>query len=127
MDIAITLPKSLWDKIVSGEKSIELRKNQPYHFDIDFDRVYVVLKGSSDIVGYFNIAEFVATSPSCLMTSQNWLRKIAVSQDWISHYIEGASLVHLWFIGKVFQYKEPLSRPFTMKLSNNPQSYIYLK
>lgn len=127
MDIAITLPKSLWDKIVSGEKSIELRKNRPYHYDIDFDRVYIVLKGSNDIVGYFIIADFVATSPACLMTSPNWLKQIAVSQEWISHYIEGATLVWLWYIGKVVQYKEPLSRPFTMKLKNNPQSYIYLK
>lgn len=127
MDIAITLTKSLWKKIVSGEKTIELRKTRPYHFDIDFDRVYVVLKGSSDIVGYFYINGFIATTPSILMTSQNWLRKIAVSQDWLSNYIEGVSLVLLWFIGKVVQYKEPLSRPFTMKLSNNPQSYIYLK
>lgn len=127
MDIAITLPKSLWDKIVSGEKSIELRKTRPYHFDIDFDRVYVVLKGSSDIVGYFNITEFVATTTSCLMTNHNWLRKIAVSQDWISNYVEGADFVRLWFIGKVVQFKVPLSRTFTMKLKNNPQSYIYLK
>lgn len=127
MDIAITLPKSLWDKIVSGEKSIELRKTRPYHFDIDFDRVYVVIKGSNDIVGYFNITDFMGTSPSCLMTCHNWLRKIAVAQDWISNYIEGATSVHLWFIGKVFQFQKPLYRPFTLKLSNNPQGFIYLK
>lgn len=127
MDIAITLPKSLWDKIVSGEKSIELRKSKPIDYLLDFDRVYVVIKGSTDIVGYFYITDFVAISPSCLMTSPNWLRKIAVSLDWIFPYIEGATLVYLWLIGKVVQYKEPLARSFTMKLSNNPQSYIYLK
>ena len=127
MDIAITLPKSLWDKIVSGEKSIELRKSKPIDYLLDFDRVYVVIKGSTDIVGYFYITDFVATSPSCLMTLHNALTKIAVSQDWISHYIEGETLVYLWYIGKVFQYSEPLYRPFTLKLSNNPQSYIYLK
>lgn len=127
MDIAITLPKSLWDKIVSGEKKIELRKNRPSSYHIIRDRVYVVIKGSNIVVGYFIIADFVATSPACLMTSPNWLKQIAVSQDWISHYIEGATLVWLWYIGNVFQFKEPLSRPFTMKLKNNPQSYVYLK
>lgn len=127
MDIAITLPKSLWDKIVSGEKSIELRKSRPSFYRLHIDKVYVVVKGSTEIVGYFYVNSFMATSPSCLMTCHNWLRQIAVSPEWISDYIEGANLVYLWFIWKVVSFEKPLSRTFDIKLNHNPQNYVYLK
>lgn len=127
MDIAITLPKSLWDKIVSGEKKIELQKNRPSSYHIIRDRVYVVIKGSNIVVGYFYIETFMATTPSCLMTCPNWLKQIAVSKDWITSYIKDADLIYLWFIWNVVSFEEPLSMTFTMKLSHNPQSYVYLK
>lgn len=127
MDIAITLPSSLWNKIVSGEKSIELRKNRPNVFNPFRDRVYVVTKGSTEIVGYFYVACFMATTPSILMTSHNWLKQIAVSQDWISNYVKNSVLVYLWHIEKCIPFHKSDDRNFDMRLKNNPQCFTYME
>lgn len=127
MDIAITLPRSLWNKIVSGEKSIELRKVRPNLFNAWRDRVYVVTKGSNEVVGYFYIECFMATTLSCLMVSHRWLEQIAVSQEWVSTYIEGSKLIYLWFIGKCVSFNKSADRNFDMRLKNNPQCFTYIE
>lgn len=127
MDIAITLPRSLWNKIVSGEKTIELRKVCPKLFNAWRDRVYVVIKGSTEVVGYFYVACFTATTPSCLMDFRKWVEKIGVSQDWISDYVKGSELVYLWFIDKCVPFHESADRNFDMRLKNNPQCFTYIE
>lgn len=127
MDIAITLPRSLWNKIVSGEKAIELRKVFPKHFNAWRDRVYVVIKGLTVVVGYFYVECFMATSPSCLMDSRVWIEMIGVSKDWISDYVKGSELVYLWFIDKVVSFHGEADRNFDMRLKNNPQCFTYIE
>ena len=56
MDIVITLPKVLWLKIVSGEKLVEMRKwYLPSHFNRQTDCIYVVLKGTRRVAGFFKV------------------------------------------------------------------------
>lgn len=125
MDIAITLDQSLWDKIVSGEKGIELRKDIPSFFNKNKDKVFVIIKGTDKVVGYFFVDFFFATTPSVLLTSPKWMRLISVPQDWISKYVEKASHVYLWYISNVFALRQTIPR-IEMGLKSNPQKYAYL-
>lgn len=126
MDIAITLPRDYWNLIVSGIKTIELRKNNPHLMNKSIDRVYVVIKGTTDVVGFFYFESTTATSPSIILNSEHILKQIAVPKSWIQDYIEGFSLVYLWGIGKVFTFDVPRSRDFFLNIKSNPQSYVYL-
>lgn len=86
MDIIITLPKDLWTKIVSGDKSVEMRKwNLPEHFDVRVDRVFVVLKGTTRVVGCFKV-ERVAFNFVKDAAWQEFGNNLGVSFEWFDKY-----------------------------------------
>ena len=49
MNILITLPKHLLEKITSGEKQFEMRKTLPRHMKIGKDGFFVVEKGTDEV------------------------------------------------------------------------------
>lgn len=127
MDIVITLPVSLWKKVVSGEKSIELRKSFPKEFDVNKDRVYVILKGTKLIVGYWNVIRFEAFYAESINDFNPILYNISVPKQWIINYVGYSSMVYLWHIGDVVQFDKPINREYYWKMQTNPQSFIYLR
>lgn len=127
MDIAITLPQDLWKKIVSGEKSIELRKNFPKEFDVNTDRVYVFLKGTKHIAGYFRVTSFEAFHVKGFSDLYPFITHIAVPKQWIFGYWGYSPMVYLWHIGNVFEFGKPINRDYYWKMQSNPQSFVYLR
>ena len=126
MDIAITLPLDLWKKIVSGEKSIELRKNFPKEFNVKTDRVYVILKGTTRIAGYFMVSSFEAFYAESINDLYPILYKIAVPKQWIIGYIGYSSMVYFWHIRYVNPFVNLVDRRSVWHLKTNPQSYFYI-
>ena len=49
MNILITLPKHLIDKIISGEKKFEMRKCLPKNMRLGEDGFFVVEKGTNEV------------------------------------------------------------------------------
>lgn len=127
MDIVITLHQDLWKKIVSGEKSIELRKNFPKEFDVNTDRVYVILKGTKLIAGYFRVTCFEGFYAESISDFSPILDKISVPKQWIIGYVGYSSMVYLWHIGNVFEFGKPINRDYYWKMQSNPQSFVYLR
>lgn len=127
MDIVITLPQDLWKKIVSGEKSIELRKNFPKEFDVNTDRVYVIWKGTTLIAGYFRVNSFEAFYAESISDFGPILDKISVPKQWVIGYVGYSSMVYLWHIGDVYQFVKPIEREYYWKMQSNPQSFVYLR
>ena len=127
MDIAITLPSSLWDKIVSGEKTIELRKNFPKDFCFKYDRVYVLLKGTTKIAGFFYVSSFEDFYAESINDFDPILSKISVPKQWIINYVGYSSLVYLWHIRKVVPFVNFLDRSYIWNKKTNPQSYFYIR
>lgn len=86
MDIIITLHKELWHKIVIGDKDVEIRKWFPItHFNPKKNCIYVVLKGTKKIVGYFNVVSFSGR----LLKEPSWLEygsRLGVTYEWFSKY-----------------------------------------
>ena len=127
MDIAITLPLDLWKKIVSGEKSIELRKNFPKEFNVKTNRVYVILKGTTRIAGYFMVSSFEAFYAESINDLYPILNKIAVPKQWIIGYIGYSSMVYFWHIRSVVVYPKYIDRIYYWKMQTNPQSFVYIR
>ena len=127
MDIAITLPLDLWKKIVAGEKTIELRKNFPKEFDVKTDRVYVILKGTTRIAGYFMVSSFEAFYAESINDLYPILTKIAVPKQWVIRYIGYASMVYFWHIRSVVVYPKHVDRKYYWKMQTNPQSFVYIR
>ena len=49
MNVLITLPKHLLDKIISGEKKYEMRKCFPKNIKLGKDGFFVVEKGTNEV------------------------------------------------------------------------------
>lgn len=120
MDIAITLPEDLWLKIVSGEKSVEMRKwGLPRHFNLLLDRVYVVLKGTRKIVGNFQVVNV----ESRIRKETSWLdygKACCVPLDCFSKYWGDSCVMYFFEIGDC----TILDRHVNMGVLHAPQKYI---
>lgn len=126
MDIAITLPRSLWDKIVSGEKTIELRKNFPKMFHVNSDKIYVILKGTKQVAGYFQVSSFEYFYAESISDFKPILAKISVPRQWIVNYVGYSSVVYLWHIRYVHPFVKHIERRSIWNMKSNPQSYVYI-
>lgn len=120
MDIAITMPKDLWLKIVSGDKSVEMRKwGLPKHFNLTLDRIYVVLKGTQKIVGNFQVVYV----ESRIRKNSSWSdfgKYLGVPYDWFSKYWGNSCVMYFFVIGDC----TILDRHVNMGVSHAPQKYI---
>lgn len=117
MNILITLPRNLIEKIISGEKEFEMRKCLPKHMTIGEDGFFVVEKGTNIIRCWCRIDDYVVTfSIDCYVSS------LGVPEEYVKKYANGKK-VYLWKIGKVkvFQNFERDS----LRISKNPQQFVY--
>lgn len=127
MDIAITLSKNLWDKICSGEKQYECRKRIPRNFMKNYDKVWIILKGTNKVVGFFNIDAFL-TCIDVQEIKDNYLQKICVDKAWFDRYAEHEDVLHLWHISTiVFELAIPQDKENFLGLTDNPQCYAYCR
>lgn len=121
MNILITLPKFLIEKINSGEKKFEMRKCLPKLMQVGEDGFYVVEKGTDNIRCWCRVDECKETyvdhfniwTLSC---------NLCVPIGYIKKYANGKN-VYLWRIGmvKVFEH---LSRK-ELNIDRNPQQFTY--
>lgn len=122
MDIAITLPKDLWLKIVSGDKKVEMRKwDLPKHFDIKLDSIYVVIKGTRKVVGRFKV-EAVQWSYLQFAAWRRFSDGLGVSYQWFTQYWGNSSIMYFFVIGNC----RVLSCRENIEVSHAPQKYIII-
>lgn len=126
MDIAITLPLDLWKKIVSGEKSIELRKNFPKMFRVNSNKIYVILKGTKQVAGFFQVSSFEYFYAESVRDFEPILAEISVPRQWIVNYVGYSSAVYLWHIRYVHAFVRLIERRSVWNMKTNPQSYVYV-
>lgn len=125
MNIVITLPKYLCQEIIAGRKKIEIRKNFPKKFRLLVDKVYVIQKGTHNIVCSFTIQTIeVHSNPYFLWNVAEDL--ICVSWDWFYKYVEKSSCFYAWVIGSVTTYHSILDARLFLGIYKNPQSFCYV-
>lgn len=121
MNILITLPKNLIDKIISGEKQFEMRKCIPKHMKIGEDGFFVVEKGTNEVRCWCRVDKITKTYVDYY--SINWyVSKLCVPDEYIEKYANGKK-VYLWGIGKV-KVLQDLCRN-SLLVDKNPQQFAY--
>lgn len=121
MNILITLPKYLIEKIISREKRFEMRKVLPKHVKIGEDGFYVVEKGTSHVRCWCRIDEVLETEIN-YFSAKCYAHRLCVSEDYIYKYAKGKK-VSMWKIGKVIAFAY-LDRSSLM-VDKNPQQFAY--
>lgn len=121
MNILITLPKNLIEKIISGEKKFEMRKCLPNQMRFGEDGFFVVEKGTDDIRCWCRVDGFMLTYIDHY--NAGWYaHRLGVSKEYIKKYAKSKK-VYLWKIGKVIEI-ECLKRD-SLIVDRNPQQFAY--
>ena len=120
MNILITLPKDLIEKIISGEKKYEMRKILPKYMRFGEDGFFVVEKGTDKIRCWCRV-EYFFKMYGC--HCEGWFAsRLCVSKEYIRKYSKGKQ-VYLWRIGKVVTFDCLKRDPLLIK--GNPQQFAY--
>lgn len=125
MNVLITLPKELILKILSGEKTIEVRKTYPRMFNNHYDAVYVVQKGTRLVVMRFWVNRFVFANQSKLW---EYFRagKLGVDFAWLKGYAEHSDRFVCWEIEKPINIIDKELTLDKLNVKTAPQSLVYL-
>lgn len=121
MNILITLPRHLIDKIMSGRKQFEMRKCLPKHMEIGEDGFFVVEKGTDKVRCWCRV-------DNAYETEIKWCNlpllslQLCVTEEYIRKYANGKK-VYLWKIGRVIVL-ESLKRE-SLIVDKNPQQFAY--
>lgn len=121
MNILITLPNDLIEKIISGDKKFEMRKCLPKLMKIGEDGFFVVEKGTNDVRCWCRVDEVRETSIDHYSAGR-FASRLCVSEEYIKNYANREK-VYLWKIGKVIVI-ECLKRD-SLIVDRNPQQYAY--
>lgn len=121
MNILITLPKDLIEKIISGEKKYEMRKCRPKYMRVGEDGFFVVEKGTDKIRCWCRVDKvkriYIGPISAKLLSSS-----LCVSKKDIERYSKRRE-VYLWKIGKVKTFTDLKRDPMLIK--RNPMQFVY--
>ena len=121
MNILITLPKHLIDKILSGEKKFEMRKCLPKNMRLGEDGFFVVEKGTDKVRCWCRVDVVYGTFIDHYST--DWFEnRVGVSYEYVKKYANGKQ-VYLWKIAKVKKL-QGLWRSALM-VDKTPQQFAY--
>lgn len=124
MNVIITLPRNIWSKIVSGEKLYEMRKSIPAHLNQNTTQVFVCIKGTGLVAGFFELHKVHGPIQKDTLW-QDYGQHLGIPKLLFTWYTANASRIYLWQIDSVFLYDEPISLTDTFRYSRPPQNYYY--
>lgn len=121
MNVMITLPRDLIEKIIFGEKEFEMRKSVPKNMIIGQDGFFVVEKGTKEVRCWCRVDAVMETYIDHY--SAGWFAsRLCVPEEYIEKYANSKK-IYLWKIGKVIEF-ECLCRESLM-VDKNPQQFAY--
>lgn len=123
MDVLITLPKHLIEKILSGEKTIEMRKKFPKKLEIGNDGFFVVEKGTKNVRCWCKVSK----EERHLMHPINLCKyapRICVSKEYMLKYAPPPEFASFWFISEVRELSNVTIQ--NLDIHRNPQSFEYV-
>lgn len=123
-NVIITLPKSLWEKIASGEKKVEVRKNAP-NVKFRVTKIYVIIKGTDIVAGYFTLKDIISCK-NMWWFYYTYKKQIGVPFEWLQKYVGSPDKrFYGWEIGKVKCFKKMTLYRSYFGVKSNPQSFAY--
>ena len=122
MNILITLPKDLLDKIISGEKKYEMRKCLPKNLKLGEDGFFIVEKGTDKVKCWCRVDSTISMTMN-EFASQWWCDDLCVTPEFILNYAPIGTKVYILEIGKV-KLLQDLCRN-SLYVDKNPQQFAY--
>lgn len=122
MNVLITLPKGLIDKILCGYKKIEMRKSFPNDLKLGSDGFFVVEKGTQNVRCWCRV-DYTESVYITTIESHNLSWNLCVSPEYIRAYARNGKPVWLWYIGRVRELNGITIKD--LQLERNPQSFCY--
>lgn len=107
-----------------GIKMFECRKAWP-KIPLFTGRVYVVIKGTTQVAGYFTLCNVIKTNA----LGQAWHdygKRLAIEYDWYCQYAASArEYLYFWELDGVYKYDGVRDLEEYFGVKHNPQSFIY--
>lgn len=122
MNILITLPKNLLDKIISGDKRYEMRKCIPINMKLGEDGFFIVEKGTDKVKCWCRVDSAITFTMNDFH-AQRWCDDLCVTPQFVLDYAPEGKDVWLWEIGKVVEL-ENVCRD-SLQVERNPQQFAY--
>lgn len=122
MNILVTLPKHLLDKIISGEKKFEMRKCLPKNMKLGEDGFFVVEKGTDEVRCWCRVDLVVEVTMNALVAVQ-YAGVLGVSPEFVLNYAPIGTKVYMWEVSKVVKIQN-LCRN-SLFVDKNPQQFAY--
>ena len=123
MNILITLPKHLIEKIISGEKKFEMRKCLPKYMELGEDGFFVVEKGTDKVRCWCRV-NYVIKAGMDTSVAEKFSKDLCVTPQFILDYAPIGKDVYLWKIGKVIELQN-VFRNSVCYVDKNPQQFAY--
>ncbi|OTQ72716.1 MULTISPECIES: ASCH domain-containing protein [unclassified Gilliamella] len=123
MKVLLSIKPEFAEKILSGEKRFEFRKNMFKKKSVKTIVIYATMP-IGKVVGEFDIDHVISDKPSLIWEKTK--KYAGVSKRFYDEYFDERPLAFAIAVGKVTMYEEP--KPLNY-LGNNivaPQSYRYL-
>lgn len=122
MNVLITLPKHLIEKIISGEKKFEMRKCLPKNMKIGEDGFFVVEKGTDEVKCWCRVDHVIEVTMNALVSVQ-YAGLLGVSPEFVLNYAPIGTKVYMWEVSKVVKIQD-LCRG-SLGIDKNPQQFAY--
>lgn len=124
MNIIITLPLYLWLNIAGQKKTIELRSIVPRLFNRYAGRVYVCVKGTDAVYGYFEVERFEHVAFPFAWYAKNGYA-VHVPYPWFKEYAANHKRVFAWHIRHAVEFDIPCDLRQHFNVTHAPQSFVY--
>lgn len=122
MNILITLPKHLIEKILTGEKKYEMRKSLPKYMRFGEDGFFVVERGTDIVRCWCRVDNYIECKMSEIHAN-DFSSDLCVSPQFILEYAPVGTSVFLWGIGKVIELQDVTRN--ALNVFSNPQNFSY--
>ena len=119
MNVVITLPRDLINKIINGEKWYEMRRSFPYRCR-DGNGVFVIEKGTDRVRCFFRVLDFISIEP---YEARACAARLGVSVEYVNNYCKNTKRVYLWKIGRVTALSN--CRRSNLGVKRNPLNFVY--
>lgn len=124
--VIITLSLQQWEEILAGRKLFELRKSMPLIHPFS-GRIYVVIKGTKLVAGYFTLSGIVGSNDTKYLWSY-CDGNLGISKEEYQRYQSTKrQCLYAWEIESVYKYNMPLNIKADLGIERNPQSHVYTK
>lgn len=122
MKLLLSIKPKYSEKIFSGEKKYEFRKQKPKRV---IDRVFIYECGpSKNIVGWFSVKRIHSGSPE-----EIWMKcknLSGIERKNYLNYCNGRKVIYAFEIDEIFQFENPIDPFKIISDFKPPQSFSYL-